>query len=121
MLIEWLDILGNGKDGHCIDILCESKEYYLYNFCLRDVVVQNCGGDGCHLEGNVFEGQLINCYLRHNGGNGATFAHGRRAGILSAMHVMGCVFGENAKNGVAMIDRKDGVEGKRVSDRVDLG
>src|SRR3546814_10909517 len=59
MLIEGLDILGNGKDGHGIEILCESKEYYLYNFCLRDVVVQNCGGDGCHLEGNVFEGQLI--------------------------------------------------------------
>jgi len=54
--------------------------------------------------GNVFEGQIINSYFRDNGRNGVTFGHGARAGILSAIHVFGCVFGQNGQQGVAMIN-----------------
>jgi hypothetical protein len=104
LLIEGLDILGTGREGHGVLLECEYKEHYLYNFCLRDVTVQGCGGDGCRMMGNVFEGQVINTYLRDNKKNGMTLGHGARAGILSAVHVFGCVFGQNGNVGVAMIN-----------------
>jgi hypothetical protein len=103
LTIEGLDILGGGREGNGLHLECEYKEHYLYNFCLRDIVVQGCGGDGARLIGNVFEGQLINVYLRDNRKNGATFGHGSRAGILSAIHVFGCVFGQNGQYGAAMV------------------
>jgi Right handed beta helix region/Pectate lyase superfamily protein len=102
--IEGLDILGNGREGHGIVLECEHKEHYLYNFCLRDITVQGCGGDGCRMMGNVFEGQVINTYLRDNKKNGLTLGHGARAGILSAIHVFGCVFGQNGQYGVEMVN-----------------
>ena len=103
LTIEGLDILGSGREGNGLYLECEHKEHYLYNFCLRDCVVQGVGGDGVRLIGNVFEGQLINVYLRDNKKNGATFAHGSRGGILSAIHVFGSVFGQNATYGAAMV------------------
>jgi hypothetical protein len=105
VLIAGLDILGGGREGHGIHLECDAKEHYLYNFCLRDVVVQNCGGDGCRMFGNVFEGQLFNCYFRKNRGSGVTFGHGRHGGILSAIHVFGCVFGDNGQHGASMVNR----------------
>jgi hypothetical protein len=103
LTLEGLDILGSGREGHGLYLECEQKGHYLYNFCLRDLVVQGCGGDGARMIGNVFEGQLINVYLRDNKKNGATFGHGSRAGILSAIHVFGSVFGQNGVYGAAMI------------------
>ena len=102
LLVEGLDVLGTGREGHGLHFECEHKEHYLYNLCLRDVVVQGVGGDGCRMIGNVFEGQLINCYFRDNKKNGVTFAHGAKAGILSAIHVFGCVFGQNGEFGALM-------------------
>jgi hypothetical protein len=52
--------------------------------------------------GNVFESQIFNSYFRSNHGNGATFAHGSHGGVLSAVHIFGCVFGQNAQHGVAL-------------------
>jgi hypothetical protein len=104
MLIEGLEILGTGHEGHGIALQCDHQDKYLYNFCLRDVVVQGCGGDGCRLTGNVFEGQIINSYFRGNHGNGATFAHSKHGGILSALHVFACIFGENGRHGAALIE-----------------
>ena len=104
LLIEGLDIVGGGREGHGISLECEHKDHYLYNFCLRDVTVQGCGGDGCRMMGNVFEGQVINTYLRDNKKNGMTLGHGARAGILSAIHVFGCVFGQNGQYGVEMVN-----------------
>src|SRR4029450_4588562 len=83
LLIEGLDILGRGREGHVISLECEHKEHYLYTFCLRDVTVQGCGGDGCRMMGNVFEGQVINTYLRDNRKNGMTLGHRARAGLVS--------------------------------------
>lgn len=105
ILIEGLDIQGNGREGHGIYLECEEWGKYIYNFCLRDVVVQGCGGDGCRMIGNVFEGQIINSYFRGNKANGATFGHGFRRGILSSIHVFGSVFGENTRHGVAMTNK----------------
>lgn len=104
LLIEGLDVLGGGREGDGIYLECEHKEHFLYNLCLRDVTVQGCGGDGCRMIGNVFEGQLINCYFRDNKRNGLTLGHGMRAGILSAIHVFGCVFGQNGQFGAAMVN-----------------
>jgi len=104
LLIEGLDIVGGGREGHGISLECEHKEHYLYNLCLRDVTVQGCGGDGCRMMGNVFEGQVINTYLRDNKKNGMTVGHGARAGILSAIHAFGCVFGQNGQYGVEMVN-----------------
>ena len=103
LTIEGLDILGSGREGNGLYLECEHPDHYLYNFCLRDLVVQGVGGDGLRLSGNVFEGQLINIYARDNKKNGATFAHGAKAGILSAIHVFGSVFGQNGRIGVAMV------------------
>jgi len=105
VLVAGLDILGRGGERHGIYVECDGGGVYFYNFCLRDVNVQNCGGDGCRLVGNVFEGQILNSYFRSNKGNGATFAHGSHGGILSALHVFGCVFGQNGEHGAAMIRR----------------
>jgi len=105
LLLQGLDIKGSGRDGHGILLSCDVPGgQYLYNFCLRDIVVQGCGGDGCHMIGNVFEGQMINCYFRDNGGNGATFAHSRNKGILSAIHVFASVFGQNGGHGAALLN-----------------
>jgi len=103
LTIEGLDILGSGREGNGLYLECEQQDHYLYNFCLRDLVVQGVGGDGLRLIGNVFEGQLINVYSRDNKKNGATFAHGSKAGILSAIHVFGSVFGQNGQYGAAMV------------------
>jgi hypothetical protein len=102
--INGLEIHGGGKEGAGLVLECQEGGKYLYNFSLRDIVVQGCGGDGCRLLGNVFEGQLYNCYMRNNKGNGITFGHGNRSGILSAIHVMASVFGENSQDGAAMIN-----------------
>ena len=103
-LIEGLQIQGNGKEGHGLNITCEQRGRYFYNFCLRDLVVQGCGGDGCNLISNVFEGQLFNCYFRDNRGNGATFGHGKEDTVLSAIHVYGGVFGGNGRHGAALVN-----------------
>jgi hypothetical protein len=105
LLIEGLDILGTGRERHGLSIECEHGAHYLYNACLRDIVVQGCGGDGLRVIGNVFESQIFNCYFRDNHGAGATFGHGFKAGILSAIHVMGSVFGQNGGRGVDMINQ----------------
>ncbi|PIW26851.1 MAG: hypothetical protein COW30_12790 [Rhodospirillales bacterium CG15_BIG_FIL_POST_REV_8_21_14_020_66_15] len=104
VLIEGLEIKGRGMEGHGIVVRCERRGTYFYNFCLRDLVVEGCGGDGCRMIGNVFEGQIFNSYFRENKRNGATFGHGPNDTVFSAVHVFGCVFGDNGEHGVALID-----------------
>lgn len=103
-LIDGLSIQGRGGEGHGIAVNCSGGGHYFYNFCLRDLVVQGCGGDGLRMIGNIFEGQVFNGYFRDNKGTGATFGHNRAGGILSALHVFGAVFGGNGGDGVALIN-----------------
>lgn len=102
VIIEGLQIQGAGREGHGLQVECQTRGTYFYNFCLRDFVAQGLGGDGLHMTGNIFEGQIVNSYFRDNGGNGATFSHGRNNTVLSAIHVMGCVFGGNRKHGAVL-------------------
>lgn len=104
VLIEGLHVRGSGEDTHGIDIECQTGGTYFYNFCLRDIIVEGCGGDGCRMVGNIFEGQIFNSYFRDNKGNGATFGHGEQNTVLSAVHCFGCVFGNNGGQGVALIN-----------------
>ncbi len=103
-LIEGLQIRGSGDDGHGLFITCQTGGTYFYNFCLRDLIIEGCGGDGCNLLGNVFEGQIFNSYFRDNKGNGATFSHGKQNTVLSAIHCFGCVFGANGAHGANMVN-----------------
>jgi hypothetical protein len=95
-LLEGLEVLGNGGEGHGIFIECDRKDDYFYNFCMRDAIVQRCGGDGCRMVGNVFEGQIIDSCFRNNGGAG---------GILSSLHVFASVFGENDGAGAELLNQ----------------
>jgi hypothetical protein len=101
-VIEGLQVQGNGGEGAGISVDSGRRGTYFYNFCLRDVNVQGCGGDGLKLVGNIFEGQLFNCYFRDNKGNGASFSHGPENTVLSAVHVFGCVFGGNGVQGAVL-------------------
>src|SRR3546814_8520767 len=60
--IDGLEIQGNGSEGHGLVLTCVRRGRYIYNFCLRDIIVEGCGGDGCRMTGNVFEGQVFNAY-----------------------------------------------------------
>ncbi len=104
LLIDGLDIRGSGNEKHGLSLDCQVEGSYLYNLCLRDVTVEGCGGDGCRMLGNVFEGQIFNSYFRDNGANGIVFGHGEGGGILSSMHVFGCVFGGNGEHGAALVN-----------------
>jgi hypothetical protein len=104
LLIDGLTVQGRGGEGHGLVFDCNREQSYIYNFCLRDLVVQGCGGDGLRMIGNIFEGQIFNSYFRDNKGNGATMGHGPDGGVLSAVHVFGCVFGGNGSQGVALIN-----------------
>mgnify|MGYP000170991162 CR=1 FL=1 len=103
-LIEGLQINGSGQEGPGLSIDCETRGTYFYNFCLRDLVIESCGGDGIQLIGNLFEGQIFNSYFRDNAGHGAIFSHGAEDTVLSAVHVFGCVFGGNGLNGAKLIE-----------------
>ncbi len=103
-LLDGLGIQGRGAEGHGLAFTCSGRGHYLYNFCLRDVVMQGCGGDGLRMIGNIFEGQLFNGYFRDNKGAGATFGHDKQGGVLSALHVFGSVFGGNGADGAALVN-----------------
>ncbi len=105
LLIDGLSVQGNGQEGHGLSLDCNRERAYIYNFCIRDLVVQGCGGDGLRMIGNIFEGQVFNSYFRDNKANGVTMGHGPDGGILSAVHVFGCVFGGNGVHGAALINK----------------
>lgn len=100
--IEGLSIEGSGEEGPGLRISCQKRGTYFYNFNLRDCVIESCGGTGLVMIGNIFEGQISNCYFRDNGRHGAYFAHGRENTVFSAVHCFGCVFGGNASVGLLL-------------------
>lgn len=100
--IEGLAVRGNGGEGAGIRISCQKRGTYFYNFSFRDCIVENCGGSGLELIGNIFEGQISNCYFRDNRRHGAYFAHGAEDTVFSAVHCFGCVFGGNNDIGLLL-------------------
>ncbi|MPY69671.1 MAG: hypothetical protein GEU92_06265 [Alphaproteobacteria bacterium] len=109
LLIEGLEIRGRGAEGAGLALHCDGRGHYIYNSSIRDVMVEGCGGDGCRMVGNIFESQIFNAYFRDNGGNGMTMGHAKGGGILSAIHVFGCVFGGNKGHGAILIRKANDV------------
>lgn len=105
LLIDGLTVQGRGHEGNGLTLDVDREQSYLYNFCLRDFVVQGCGGDGLRMIGNIFEGQIFNSYFRDNKGHGVQMGHGPSGGVLSAIHVFGCVFGGNGKHGATLVNK----------------
>ena len=102
-LIEGLQIKGNGQEGHGLVMRAANQAVFLYNCCLRDVFIEGCGGDGCLIEGNIFESQIDNSFFRQNQ-NGLSMGNSTSGGVLSAIHLYGCVFGQNRETGCQMIN-----------------
>jgi hypothetical protein len=109
LLIEGLSIRGNRGEGNGLTVDCNREGAYLYNICLRDIVIENCGGNGLQMAGNVFEGQIFNTYLRDNRRSGAIMGHGDAGGVLSAIHVFGSVFGGNGDHGAVLANTANDV------------
>lgn len=109
LLIEGLSIRGSRSERHGLSLDCNREGAYLYNLCLRDVTVENCGGNGFQMIGNIFEGQIFNSYFRDNAGSGAIMGHGDAGGVLSALHIFGCVFGGNGVHGAALVNTANDV------------
>jgi hypothetical protein len=107
IVIEGLAIAGSGNEGHGLYLECDTNLAGLYNFCLRDLVIEGCGGDGCRIYGNLFEAQIVTCAFRGNGGNGATLAHSPHGGVLSSLHLFGCTFDENEAHGAEIVRAYD--------------
>lgn len=107
VIIEGLEIAGSGDDGHGLYMECDSGAAGLYNFCLRDLVVQGCGGDGCRIYGDLFESQLVNCTFRNNRNNGTTLAHSPHGGVLSSIHLFGCALDGNDGHGAEIVRSYD--------------
>lgn len=102
-LIEGLQIKGNGQEGHGLVLRADNQAVFLYNMCLRDVFIEGCGGDGCQIIGNIFESQIENCFFRQNR-NGLSMGNSTSGGVLSAIHLYGCVFGQNRQVGCLMVN-----------------
>lgn len=102
-LIEGLQIKGNGQEGHGLVLRADNQAVFLYNCCLRDVFIEGCGGDGCLIQGNIFESQIDNSFFRQNQ-NGLSMGHSTGGGVLSAIHLYGCVFGQNRETGCQLIN-----------------
>ena len=102
-LIEGLQIRGNGQEGHGLVLRADNQAVFLYNICLRDVFIEGCGGDGCQILGNIFESQIDNSFFRQNR-NGLSMGNSTGGGILSAIHLYGCVFGQNREVGCLMVN-----------------
>jgi len=102
-LIDGLQIKGNGQEGHGLVMRADNQAVFLYNCCLRDVFIEGCGGDGCVMYGNIFESQLANSFFRQNQ-NGLSMGNSPDGGVLSAIHLYGCVFGQNRETGCQMIN-----------------
>ncbi|MCW0234165.1 MAG: glycoside hydrolase family 55 protein [Ferrovibrio sp.] len=102
-MIEGLQIRGNGQEGHGLVLRADNQAVFLYNICLRDVFIEGCGGDGCQILGNIFESQIDNSFFRQNR-NGLSMGNSTGGGILSAIHLYGCVFGQNREVGCLMVN-----------------
>ena len=102
LIIEKLLIDGTGK-AHGLVLACPTNDSWIYNWCLRDVMVEGCTGDGIALEGSVFEGSMINVCTHGNGGNGVLMRH-KGGGQISAIGVFGGAHRKNGRAGMALLD-----------------
>lgn len=108
----------SGTDGQGLVVKAPTGSEFFYNMCLRDVSIEQFTREGCQLAGDVFESQIFNSYFRGNnhGLSLANIGGGSSNGILSSIHIFGCVFGDNTVHGV----RTDAI-GTGVAEPYDIG
>jgi hypothetical protein len=93
-------VRGTRADGNGIDLRCPAGGN-LFNILAHAVTIENVGGSGFYLEGNVFETALAYCQASDCIVSGMRFQHGRTGfgGVLSAIYVTHPIL---AQNGVGL-------------------
>jgi hypothetical protein len=96
-----LTIRGTKSDRHGLRIFATGTVggKYFYNLAIDNLSIENCGGHGLLMEGNVFENTISNSFFQDNKLNGATFAHSQN-GVCSAIDIKGCYFNQNGQHGM---------------------
>lgn len=93
-------IRGTRADGNGLALMCPAGGN-LYNILIHAVTVENMGGSGFWLEGNVFETAMVFCQASDCIVSGMRFSHGRAGfgGVVSAIYVNHPIL---AQNGVGL-------------------
>lgn len=101
-----LSLSGSGKDGNGFKMYAPSGiNTSFYNNTFDDCVFQNFGGDGCVLDGNIFETSFESCFFEQNV-NGLdclhdyTAANGGSVGVCSSISLSNCFFIKNSNYGL---------------------
>lgn len=99
-----LNIDGTGKDGHGIEVIAEDGyKQDFYNCAFRQLVIQNMGGDGMVLNGNVFESSIDACFFEQNT-NGLSCMHNyknpKAIGVCSSISISNSYFIKNRNYGL---------------------
>jgi hypothetical protein len=89
-------IRGTRADGNGLALMCPAGAN-LYNILVHAVTVENVGGSGFYLEGNVFETAMVYCQASDCIVSGMRFSHGRTGfgGVLSAIYVTHPILAQN--------------------------
>lgn len=104
LCVSGLNISGTGKDGNAIQLIAENGHTQdFYNCAFNGLVLQNMGGDGLLLNGNIFESSIDDCNFSQNH-NGLSCMHnyngGRDEGVCSSISVSNCMFIKNRNYGL---------------------
>jgi Pectate lyase superfamily protein len=102
--LSGLNISGTGKDGNAIQLIAQNGHTQdFYNCAFNRMVLQNTGGDGLLLNGNIFESSIDDCTFSQNR-NGLSCMHnhngGRDEGVCSSISVSNCFFIKNRNYGL---------------------
>lgn len=99
-----LNLFGSKTDGFGLSMTCPSGSY-LYNFVVRDMMIEDFGSDGVNALGNIFEASFEEVSPRNNLGSGVTLGNGPNgSGIMSSMSWRGGSCGQNGKCGMALVN-----------------
>src|SRR5581483_3142643 len=83
LVIEGLEIEQAGKararTAHGILVEAHDRDGRIEQLLLKDLALDRCGGDGCHIVGHIGETQILNCYFSQNR-NGLTLRTSTTAG-----------------------------------------
>ena len=97
-------IAGNGGEGDGIQIVADGNDRAVYDWSISNVNVENVGGYGIDVRGNVFEGMVSNSWMSGNHLGGAYFADTASGGIASALRWFGGGFQNNGGAGLTLDD-----------------
>lgn len=102
--LSGLNITGTLKDGHGVQLVApDAHTQNFYNCAFDTSIVQNMGGDGVVLNGNVFESSFTACNFNQNT-NGLSCMHnfngGTAQGVCSSISISDSFFIKNRNYGL---------------------